>query len=212
MRSVFVLCLVAIAALTAHGGLLKCQMLMSPEEQTRMGYDRQRRMYPPERAKRLAAQAAAQGMKLMERRDLAGAMAEFNRAWRFCPDDPYCYWMGGIVRGIEALNATDPALRSRAFQESLRLFDEARKRLDGGRIELENLALDRAETLICYGEFLQSGRSPEAARYLDEAESILTPFARYRKLDDRRSRQITSRADDQLKRLRRARERRSREP
>ena len=46
----FLLSLFAVTALSAEERILSCQMLLSEAEQKAQGFDRQRTMYPPDRA------------------------------------------------------------------------------------------------------------------------------------------------------------------
>ena len=173
--SLLLLSLLSAAALSAEEKLLPCQMLLSEAEQRELGFARQRAMYVPSRAKRLAAISLREGADLMRKEELAKAMEELNRAWRFDPTHPYSYWLAGILRGMEAARLTDPDLQKKCFDDSLKLFDRAAAIIEPSpKRELkENLALDRAETLIRYGIFLKKENPAEAAERFRQAELIL---------------------------------------
>ena len=77
--------LFATLSLPAAEEISYCQMLLSDAEQKTQGFDRQRKWYSPERARRLSNMAFRDGSELLRKGKLAEAMAEFNRAWRFAP-------------------------------------------------------------------------------------------------------------------------------
>ena len=97
----------AVSALSAKEQIPPCQMLLSEAEQRAAGFDRQRAMYPPDRAKRLAMMSLRDGTAFMRKGELAKAMEELNRAWQFDPSNPYSYWLAGIVRAMEAARLTE---------------------------------------------------------------------------------------------------------
>ena len=107
--------LFAALSLSAAEEISYCQMLLSEAEQKVQGFDRQRKMYLPERAKRLSIMAVRDGSELLRKNKLSEAMAEFNRAWRFAPANPYPYWMAAIVRSMESARLKNPDLRKRCF-------------------------------------------------------------------------------------------------
>ena len=108
--------LFAALSLSAAEEISYCQMLLSEAEQKVQGFDRQRKMYLPERAKRLSIMAVRDGSELLRKNKLSEAMAEFNRAWRFAPANPYSYWMAAIVRSMEAMQATRNEVKKTMFR------------------------------------------------------------------------------------------------
>jgi len=167
--------LFAVLSLPAAEEISYCQMLLSEAEQKSQGFDRQRAMYPPERAKRLAVMSLRKGSDLLQRQELAKAMEEMNRAWRFDPSNPYPYWFAGIIRSMEAARLKNPDLRKRCFDDSLKLFTKAATIIESSpnRELKENLALDRAETLIQYGIFLKKEHPEQAEQLFRQAEELL---------------------------------------
>ena len=167
--------LFAALSLPAAEEISYCQMLLSEAEQKVQGFDRQRKLYLPERAKRLSIMAVRDGSELLRKNKLSEAMAEFNRAWRFAPANPYSYWMAAIVRSMEAMQATRDEVKKQCFEDSLKLFTKAATIIESSpnRELKENLALDRAETLIQYGIFLKKEHPEQTERFFRQAEAIL---------------------------------------
>ena len=195
----------AVSALSAEDRILPCQILLSEAEQKAQGFDRQRAMYPPDRAKRLAVMSLREGSDFLRQEKLAKAMEELNRAWRFDPSNPYSYWFAGIVRGMEAARLTEPDLRKRCFDDSLKLLAKAAAIIETSpnRELRENLALDRAETLIQYGLFLKKEHPEQAEQLFQQAEAILECIIPGR---DVRGGQVTERIRDMHARMNAARE------
>ena len=201
----FLLSFFAVSALSAEEQILPCQMLLSEAEQRAAGFDRQRAMYPPDRAKRLAMMSLRDGTTFMRKGELAKAMEELNRAWRFDPSNPYPYWLAGIVRGMEAARLTEPDLRKSCFDDSLKLFAKAAAiiKTSPSRELKENLALDRAETLIQYGSFLTQEHPEQAEQLFRQAEAALTVIVPGR---DARGGQVAKRIREMRARMNAARE------
>ena len=196
--------LFSVAALSAEERILPCQMLLSETEQRELGFARQRAMYVPSRAKRLAMLSLRDGSAFLQKEELAKAMEELNRAWRFDPSNPYSFWLAGIVRGMEAMRLTNSDLRKKCFDDSLKLFDKAASIIENSpnRELKENLALDRTETLIQYGGFLKQEHPEQAEKQFREAEAILKSIVPGR---DARGGQVTKRIEDMRSRMNAAR-------
>ena len=196
----FLVSFFAISAQSDEERILSCQMLLSEAEQKAQGFDRQRAMYPPDRAKRLAMMSLQAGSDFLRKKELAKAMEELNRAWRFDPTNPYPWWLAGIVRGMEAARLTNPDLRKRCFEDSLKLFTKAAAVIETSpnRELKENLALDRAETLIQYGIFLKKEHPEQTEQFFRQAEAILESIVPGR---DARGGQVTERIRDMRARM-----------
>ncbi|MCR5380416.1 MAG: hypothetical protein K6G44_05485 [Lentisphaeria bacterium] len=178
-------------------------MLLSEEEQKATGYDRQRKMYPLGSRQRLSAAALKDGSDFLKKKELAKAMEEFNRAWRFDPTTPYVYWMAAIVRSMEGKDLKDSVLRKKCFEDGLKLFEMASKLIPVSEKHLkENLVLDKAETLIQYGLFLKKDNPEQAGKMFQQAEVLLKDFAPG---EDERGKQIGERINDMRSRIKEAR-------
>ena len=189
----------AALSLAAAEEISNCQMLLSEAEQQAQGFDRQRKMYPPDRAKRLSIMAVQDGSKLLQKGKLAEAMAEFNRAWRFAPANPYSYYMAAIVRSMEAMRATQDEVKKQCFEESLKLWDKCLPLLGGSPREVkENYTLDKAETLIRYAAFLSGTDPQKAGQLFRQADLLLKPF---QPGNDPRSRMCFDRAQKMRSRI-----------
>ena len=199
-KSFFLPALLAVTALSAEERILHCQMLLSEAEQKAQGFDRQRAMYPPDRAKRLAMMSLRVGSDFLRKEELAKAMEELNHAWRFDPSNPYSWWLAGIVRSMEAARLTEPDLRKKCYDDSLQLFEKAAGILQPSpnRELKENLALDRAETLIQYGIFLKKEHPEQTEQFFRQAEAILESIVPGQ---DARGRQVSDRIRDMRARM-----------
>ena len=197
--------LFAALSLPAAEEISYCQMLLSEAEQKVQGFDRQRKLYLPERAKRLSIMAVKDGSELLRKNKLSEAMAEFNRAWRFAPANPYSYWMAAIVRSMEAMQATRDKVKKQCFEDSLKLFTKAATIIESSpnRELKENLALDRAETLIQYGIFLKKEHPEQTERFFRQAEAILESIVPGR---DARGKALADRIGEMRSRMSAARE------
>ena len=202
--SFFLLSLFFLPTLSAEERILSCQMLLSEAEQRELGFARQRAMYVPSRAKRLAMMSLRDGSAFLRKEELAKAMEELNRTWRFDPSNPYSFWLAGIVRSMEAARLTNSDLRKKCFDDSLKLFDKAASIIENSpnRELKENLALDRAETLIQYGGFLKQEHPEQTEKQFREAEAILESIVPGR---DARGGQVTKRIRDMRSRMNAAR-------
>ena len=177
MMKHLLLLLFAISSLYAAEQPSVCQILFSEREQKSMGFDRQRRMYPPDRARKLSMRAVKTGIEFLQQKRLHEAMAEFNRAWRFAPDNPYSYWMAAIVRSMEAIDATLPDTKKQCFEDSLKLWDKCHALLRESPKEVkENYDLDLAETMIQYGIFLSESEPQKAGHLFRQADALLKQF------------------------------------
>lgn len=169
--------LFAALSLPAAEEISSCQMLLSEAEQKVQGFDRQRKMYPPERAKRLSIMAVRNGSELLRKNKLFEAMAEFNRAWRFAPANPYSYWMAAIVRSMEAMQTTRHEVKKQCFEDSLKLWEKCFPLLrESPKEAKDNFALDKAETLIRYAFFLSGTDPQKAGELFRQADALLKPF------------------------------------
>ena len=169
--------LFAVLSLPAAEEVSYCQMLLSETEQKVQEFDRQRKMYLPERAKRLSIMAVRDGSELLQKNKLSEAMAEFNRAWRFAPANPYSYWMAAIVRSMEAMSATRNEVKKQCFEDSLKLWEKCFPLLRESPKEVKgNFALDKAATLIQYAVFLSGTDPQKAGQFFRQADVLLKPF------------------------------------
>jgi hypothetical protein len=107
-----------------------CQLLLNEAEVVEQGIDRQRRMYPRGSKLRISAQAVEEGFNAATRKE---AMACFNQAWRFNPENPMAYWGAGIIRGLEAKKFSENNMIDIArkyWDDCLKLFESAEKLID----------------------------------------------------------------------------------
>ncbi|MBR3708281.1 MAG: hypothetical protein IKM17_04635, partial [Lentisphaeria bacterium] len=75
LLSKILLFLFAALSLPAAEEISYCQMLLSDAEQKVQGFDRQRKLYSPERARRMSNMAFRDGSELLRKGKLAEAMA-----------------------------------------------------------------------------------------------------------------------------------------
>ena len=74
---------------------VESQMLLPEKEQKEI---LSLRRYPQSTKLRLWAAAIKDGYAALDKKDLDNAMREFNRAWRFNPENMDAYWGAGSVQ------------------------------------------------------------------------------------------------------------------
>ena len=154
--------------------ITECQLLFSEEVVARKGIARQRLMYPSSSRKRLSNSAVRDGFQAATRNE---AMREFNRAWRFNPENPMAFWGAGIVRGCEALKSTDRDMSKQCWQDSVKLFEKASSLLKTlPPVWQCEFQIDLAVTYGGYGQFLQKESMEQAKVYFEKAEAILLKY------------------------------------
>ena len=160
-----------------------CQMLLPEKEQKRI---LSRRWYPQGTKLRLSVAAIKAGFAALDKKDLDNAMREFNRAWRFNPENMDAYWGAAIVMGLYAEKAQNTAEAKNFIEKSLKLFELARKYLSGDIIEKENFQLDYAASFYVAGQILFKSDKKAAEKYFLEAEKIWLPFLNNRDMKKQR--------------------------
>lgn len=163
---------------------VECQMLLPDKEQKRILFERW--WYPPGTKRRLSAAAIKDGYAALDKNDLDAAMTEFNRAWRFNPENIEAYWGAAIVMGLKAEKAQTAAEARSLIEKSLRLFEIAKKYLSGNIIEKENWQLDYAASLYTAGQILLKSDKKAAEKYFLEAEKIWLPLLKNRDMKKQR--------------------------
>ena len=164
-----------------------CQMLLPEKEQKRILSGR---WYPQGTKLRLSVAAIKAGFAALDKKDLGKAMREFNRAWRFNPENMDAYWGAAIVMGLYAEKAQNTAEAKNFIEKSLKLFELARKYLSGNIIEKENFQLDYAASFYVAGQILFKSDKKAAEKYFLEAEKIWLPFLNNRDMKKQRDAQV----------------------
>ena len=162
---------------------VECQMLLPEKEQKRILSGR---WYPPGTKLRLSATASKEGFAAIDKKDLDSAMKEFNRAWRFNPENMDAYWGAAIVMGLYAEKAQNTAEAKSFIEKSLKLFELARKYLSGDIIVKENFQLDYAASFYVAGQILLKSDKKAAEKYFLEAEKIWLPLLKNRDMKKQR--------------------------
>ena len=160
-----------------------CQMLLPEKEQKEILSGRR---YPQSTKRRLSAAAIKAGYAALDKKDLDNAMREFNRAWRFNPENMDAYWGAAIVMGLHAEKAKTIAEAKSFIENSLKLFELARKYLSGNIIEKENFQLDYAASFYVAGQILLKSDKKAAEKYFLEAEKIWLPLLKKRDMKKQR--------------------------
>ena len=162
---------------------VECQMLLPEKEQKEILSGRR---YPQSTKRRLSAAAIKDGYAALDKKDLDNAMREFNRAWRFNPENMDAYWGAAIVMGLYAEKAQNTAEAKSFIEKSLKLFELAHKNLSGDIIVKENFQLDYAASFYVAGKiFLESDKNA-AEKYFLEAEKIWLPLLKDRDMKKQR--------------------------
>ena len=160
-----------------------CQMLLPEKEQKEI---LSLRRYPQGTKLRLSVAAIKAGFAALDKKDLDNAMREFNRAWRFNPENMDAYWGAAIVMGLYAEKAKNTAEAKNFIEKSLKLFELARKYLSGDIIVKENFQLDYAASFYVAGQILLKSDKKSAEKYFLEAEKIWLPFLNNRDMKKQR--------------------------
>ena len=146
-----------------------CQMLLPEKEQKEI---LSLRRYPQSTKRRLSAAAIKDGYAALDKKDLDNAMREFNRAWRFNPENIDAYWGAAIVMGLYAEKSQNTAEAKNFIEKSLKLFEFVHKNLSGDIILKENFQLDYAASFYVAGQILLKSDKKSAEKYFLEAEKI----------------------------------------
>ena len=178
---------VALCTVFSAFAAVDCQMLLPEKEQKRILSGR---WYPQGTKLRLSVAAIKAGFAALDKKDLDNAMREFNRAWRFNPENMDAYWGAAIVMGLYAEKAQNTAEAKNFIEKSLKLFELARKYLSGDIIEKENFQLDYAASFYVAGQILFKSDKKAAEKYFLEAEKMWLPFLKKRDMKKQRDAQV----------------------
>ena len=97
-----------------------CQMLLPEKEQKEILSGRR---YPQSTKLRLSVAAIKEGFAALDKKDLDNSMREFNRAWRFNPENMDAYWGAAIVMGVFTEKSKTAAEAKSFSEKSLKLMD-----------------------------------------------------------------------------------------
>ena len=174
---------VSLCIVFSASAAVECQMLLPEKEQKEI---LSLRRYPQSTKRRLSAAAIKDGYAALDKKDLDNAMREFNRAWRFNPENMDAYWGAAIVMGLYAEKAQNTAEAKNFIEKSLKLFELAHKNLSGNIIEKENFQLDYAASFYVAGQILLKSNKKSAEKYFLEAEKIWLPLLKNRDMKKQR--------------------------
>ena len=162
---------------------VECQMLLPEKEQKEILSGRR---YPQSTKRRLSVAVIKDGYAALDKKDLDNAMREFNRAWRFNPENMDAYWGAAIVMGLYVEKAPNTAEAKNFIEKSLKLFELAHKNLSGDIIVKENFQLDYAASFYVAGQILLKSDKKAAEKYFLEAEKMWLPFLKNRDMKKQR--------------------------
>ena len=174
---------VSLCIVFSASAAVECQMLLPEKEQKEI---LSLRRYPQSTKRRLSAAAIKDGYAALDKKDLDNAMREFNRAWRFNPENMDAYWGAAIVMGLHAEKAKTIAEAKSFIENSLKLFELARKYLSGDIIVKENFQLDYAASFYVAGQILLKSDKKSAEKYFLGAEKIWLPLLKKRDMKKQR--------------------------
>lgn len=178
-----------------------CQLLLTEDEAERQGIARQRAMYPAASRRRLSDRAARDGFRAATRDE---AMREFNRAWRFDPENPMAYWGAAIVRGCEASRYCDEdrGLARGCWAECVALFEKGALCLNGvSAVRRCEYQMDQAVAYANYAQFLRGESAEQAAAWLEKAAALILPYHDCRLFGPEENRRVNVRVAWQLKNI-----------
>ena len=174
---------VALCAVFSAFAAVDCQMLLPEKEQKEILSGRR---YPQSTKRRLSAAAIKDGYAALDKKDLDNAMREFNRAWRFNPENMDAYWGAAIVMGLKAERVKSIYDAQNLIKLSLKLFQKAQTYLSKDKIEQENFQLDYAASFYVAGKFFLESDKNTAEKYFLEAEKIWLPLLKDRDMKKQR--------------------------
>ena len=181
MKTLFTI--ITLCTVFSASAAVDCQMLLPEKEQKEILSGRG---YPQSTKLRLWAAAIKDGYAALDKKDLDNAMREFNRAWRFNPENMDAYWGAAIVMGLYAEKAKNTAEAKNFIEKSLKLFELARKYLSGDIIVKENFQLDYAASFYVAGQILLKSDKKSAEKYFLGAEKIWLPLLKKRDMKKQR--------------------------
>ena len=146
--------------------------LLNEKEQVDQGFVRQRKHYNTLVAQRISSESCARGWKfLFQDKNLPSAMNEFNKAWRFNPDNCQVYWGGGIICSIQGENKS--ADQEKFLNQGIILLKKALDLSDNNN--RNNIALDLANAYNGLGVMMSNNENrPKAIQLFDQSQEILS--------------------------------------
>lgn len=174
---------VSLCIVFSASAAVECQMLLPEKEQKEI---LSLRRYPKSTKLRLWAAAIKDGYAALDKKDLDNAMREFNRAWRFNPENMEAYWGAAIVMGLKAERVKSIYDAQNLIKLSLKLFQKAQTYLSKDKIEQENFQLDYAASFYVAGQILLKSDKKAAEKYFLEAEKIWLPLLKDRDMKKQR--------------------------
>jgi len=177
----------------------ECQLLLSDAEAAEQGFVRQRRMYPASSRQRLSEQAVREGFNAATQKE---AMACFNRAWRFNPENPMAYWGAGIVRGGEAMRYGEKNnldIARKCWDDCLKLFEMGAQLLNHvSSVRKVEFQMDQAQSYISYADTMKDHLDDHGKALLEKAEAIVLQYYNCTLFKPEENRRVKTRAAWQL--------------
>ena len=157
----------------------EAEMLFSPEQQREAGIERQRRMYPADVSERVGMRACLDGFRLLfKEKKPDEAMTEFNRAWRFNPNQHGAWWGAGIILGIRASGkGLSSEKRLQYLRDSMKLLEKAAEMAPTE--EKANTQCDYVQSCNRYGAYLLGlGKTNEGKTCLASGEKLIAELSK----------------------------------
>ena len=176
----------------------ECQMLLPEAKQKEILGGRR---YPQSSRRRISSAAVRDGFAALGKKDLDGAMREFNRAWRFDPKNPAAYWGAAILFGMKADAEKSPSAALDMIEASLKLFQRAEVYLPDNAALRENWQFDYASSLFAAGNIRFVSDRTAAEKYFADAEKIWLALLENRDLQKQRDKMVYCRACMHLTKL-----------
>lgn len=146
--------------------------LLNEKEQVDQGFARQRKHYNTLVAQRISSESCERGWKfLLQDNNLPSAMNEFNKAWRFNPDNCQVYWGSGIICSIQGeIKSPD---QEKFLNQGIILLKKALDLSDNNN--RNNIALDLANACNGLGVMMLNNENrPKAIQLFDQSQEILS--------------------------------------
>ena len=145
--------------------------LLNEKEQVDQGFVHQRKHYNTLVAQRISNESCERGWKLLfQDNNLPSAMDEFNKAWRFNPENYQVYWGSGIICSIQGENKSVD--QEKFLNQGITLLKKALDLSD--KNNRNDIALDLANAYNGLGVMMLNNENrPKAIQLFDQSQEIL---------------------------------------
>ncbi len=158
--------------LLAEDKIPDAQALLTGLQQTKSSFEQRYQFYRGEISKETSQKACNKGWNLLfQDNNKIKAMDEFNKAWRFDPDNFQAYWGSGIIYGMVANENSSSC--EQYLKDSIRLLEKSLE-LVVAHAAKRNVTFDLVDAYNRIGIFYLNATNKEKADfYFAKSENIL---------------------------------------